>query len=95
MFLGVPFNIASYSLFTHMIAQCTGLEVGEFIWNGGDCHIYLNHIEQVKEQLQREPMELPKLWLDPTITDIESFTMNSFKLLDYNPMPSIQAPMAV
>ncbi|HCQ0858469.1 TPA: thymidylate synthase [Escherichia coli] len=95
LFLGVPFNISSYSLLTHMIAQITGLEVGEFIWNGGDCHIYKNHVEQVKEQLQREPRDLPELWLDPSITDIEDFTMDSFKLLNYNPMPTIKAPMAV
>lgn len=94
-FLGVPFNIASYSLFTHMIAQCTGLQVGEFVWNGGDCHIYSNHIEQVKEQLQRTEMELPTLWLDPSITNIEDFKMDSFKLLNYNPMPTITAPMAI
>ena len=78
-----------------MIAQITGLDVGEFIWNGGDCHIYQNHIEQVKEQLQREPRTLPELWLDPTITDIEDFTMDSFKLVNYDPMPTIKAPMAV
>ncbi|EPE1232696.1 thymidylate synthase, partial [Escherichia coli] len=90
-----PFNISSYSLLTHMIAQITGLDVGEFIWNGGDCHIYQNHIEQVKEQLQREPRTLPELWLDPTITDIEDFTMDSFKLVNYDPMPTIKAPMAV
>lgn len=94
-FLGIPFNIASYSLFTHMIAQCTGLSVGEFIWNGGDCHIYSNHVEQVKEQLQRTEMELPTLWLDPSITNIEDFTMDSFKLMNYNPMPTIKAPMAI
>ncbi|EPE1232693.1 thymidylate synthase, partial [Escherichia coli] len=90
-----PFNISSYSLLTHMIAQITGLDVGEFIWNGGDCHIYQNHIEQVKEQLQREPRTLPELWLDPTITNIEDFTMDSFKLVNYDPMPTIKAPMAV
>lgn len=78
-----------------MIAQITGLQVGELIYMGGDCHIYKNHIEQVKEQLLREPLELPKLWLDPSITNIEDFTMDSFKLLNYNPMPTIKAPMAI
>lgn len=95
LFLGVPFNIASYSLLTHMLAQVLGLEVGEFIWMGGDCHIYANHVEQVKEQLSRTPKELPKLWLDSTVTDIDSFTMESFKLLNYNPDATIKAPMAV
>lgn len=95
MFLGVPFNISSYSLLTHIIAQITGLDVGEFIWNGGDCHIYKNHVEQVKEQLLREPHELPELWLDSSITSIEDLNMKSFKLLNYNPMATIKAPMAV
>ncbi|WEM33280.1 thymidylate synthase [Escherichia phage EJP2] len=95
LFLGVPFNISSYSLLTHMLAQVCGLDVGEFIWNGGDCHIYLNHIDQVREQLSREPKELPQLWLDENITDIDTFTMDSFKLLNYNPDSVIKAPMAV
>ena len=95
LFLGVPFNIASYSLLIHMLAQVCELEVGEFIWNGGDCHIYKNHIEQVKEQLSRTPKELPELWIDTSITDIDNFTMDSFKLLNYNPDSTIKAPMAV
>lgn len=95
VFLGVPFNIASYSLLTHMIAQVCELEVGDFIWTGGDVHVYSNHVDQVHEQLQREPMELPTLWIDPEITNIDDFTMASFKLQNYNPMPSIKAPMAI
>jgi thymidylate synthase len=95
VFLGVPFNIASYSLFTHMLAQVCGLEVGEFIWTGGDVHIYSNHVEQVKEQLLREPKELPELSIDKSVEDIEGFTMDSFKLLNYDPHPTIKAPMAV
>lgn len=95
LFLGVPFNIASYSLLTHMLAQVCNLEVGEFIWNGGDCHIYNNHIEQVQEQLSRIPKELPVLVLDTSITDINNFTMDSFKLENYNPDSTIKAKMAV
>jgi len=95
MFLGVPFNIASYSLLTNMIAQCCGLRVGDFVWTGGDCHIYLNHIEQVKLQLTRTPKALPKLWLNPDIKNINNFTMNDVILQDYDPMDSIKAEMAI
>ena len=95
MFLGGPFNIASYSLFTHMIAQVCGLDVGEFIHTTGDAHIYLNHIDQVKEQLTREPFPLPKLWLNPDITDITNFTMDDIKLLNYQSHSALPAPMAV
>lgn len=95
LFLGVPFNIASYSLLTHMLAQVCGLEVGEFIWIGGDCHIYTNHVEQVKEQLSRTPKELPTLVMDKTINNIENFTMNSCSLDNYKPDAAIKAPMAI
>jgi len=95
MFLGIPFNIASYSLFTYMIAQVCDLEVGEFIHTLGDAHIYLNHIDQVKEQLTREPFTSPTLWLNPNIKDITKFTMNDIKLEGYQSHDAIKAPMAI
>ena len=95
LFLGVPFNIASYSLLTHMIAQVCDLEVGEFIWTGGDCHLYQNHIEQVNEQLSREAYELPTLWLNPDIKDIFDFTCDDIRVENYKSHPAIKAPVAV
>ena len=95
MFLGVPFNIASYSLLTHMIAQVCNLDVGEFVHVLGDSHIYLNHVEQVKEQLKREPLPSPQLWLNPDITDIDDFTMADIRLDGYVSHDAIAAPMAV
>ena len=95
LFLGVPFNIASYSLLTHMISQVCGLKAGEFVHVLGDAHIYLNHVEQVKEQLGREPLPLPTLWINPDVKDILKFTMEDFRLDGYNHHPPIKAPMAV
>ena len=97
MFLGVPFNIASYSLLTHMLAQLCDLKVGEFIWAGGDCHIYQNHMNQVKEQVDRYPVAGPILEM-PAFSNIEELcntTPNDYKLHNYFPMDSIKAPMAV
>ena len=95
MFLGVPFNIASYSLLTAMIAQVCGLAVGEFVHVLGDAHIYLNHVEQVKEQLTREPLPAPTLYLNPEIKDITKFTMADIWLDNYQSHSSISADMAV
>jgi len=97
MFLGVPFNIASYSLLTHMLAQICELDVGDFVWTGGDCHIYQNHFEQVREQITRDPQDLPYLSM-PAFNNLEQLlatTCSNYKLTNYNPMPSIKAPMAV
>lgn len=94
-FLGVPFNIASYSLLLAMIAQVTSLKQGEFVHTLADTHIYSNHFEQVKEQLSRTPKALPTLWLNPTIKSIDDFTFDDIKLENYNPDPPIKAPIAV
>jgi len=97
MFLGLPFNIASYSLLTHMLAQICDLKVGTFVWTGGDCHIYNNHTDQVQEQLQRKPHELPDILMPVfnNITELLATSTSDYKLTNYDPMDSIKAPMAV
>ncbi len=95
LFLGVPFNIASYSLLVLMLAQACDLEPGEFIWTGGDCHIYSNHMEQVKTQLSREPRSWPTMRINPARKDIFSFVYEDFTLENYDPHPAIKAPVAV
>ena len=94
-FLGVPFNIASYSLLIHMFCNVYNMVPGEFIWNGGDCHIYLNHLDQVKQQLSRTPSDLPKLHIAVKHTSIFDFNIDDFFIEDYNPQPVIKAPVAV
>jgi thymidylate synthase len=95
MFLGVPFNIASYALLTEMLAQVTGLKPGEFVHTFGDVHLYLNHLDQADEQLTREPRALPRLEINPEITSLFDFAYEDFKLVDYDPHPAIRAKVAV
>lgn len=94
-FLGIPFNIASYALLTMMVAQVCGLEPGEFIHTLGDVHIYLNHIEQVKTQLEREPRALPKMWINPEVKNLLDFKYEDFRLEDYDPHPAIRGEVSV
>lgn len=95
VFLGVPFNIASYSLLTMMIAHVVGLQPGEFIWTGGDCHLYSNHFDQAMEQLTREHRRLPDMLLNCEHDSIDDFVYDDFELINYDPWPAIKAPVAV
>jgi thymidylate synthase len=95
VFLGVPFNIASYALLTHMVAQVTGLHVGDFVHTLGDAHLYSNHLDQAALQLAREPRPLPELRLDPSVTEIDAFDLEHLELNGYDPHPAIKAPIAV
>jgi len=94
-FLGVPFNIASYSLLTLMVAQACGLKPGDFVHTFGDCHLYLNHLDQAREQLSREPGVLPRMVLNPEVSDLFDFQYDDFSLVGYDPQPAIKAPIAV
>jgi thymidylate synthase len=95
MFLGVPFNIASYAFLTHMLAQVCGLKAGEFIHSIGDAHVYSNHFQQVETQLGRQPRVAPKLVMDSSVDKIDDFGYHHFKIEDYDPYPSIKAAVAV
>ena len=94
-FLGVPFNIASYSLLTMMVAQVCGLKLGDFVHTFGDCHLYLNHLEQAREQLSRQPRVLPRMVINPDVTSLFDFKYDDFSLVGYDPHPAIKAPVAV
>ena len=95
VFLGVPFNIASYAILTHIMAQVSGLEVGDLVHTIGDAHLYKNHLEQTQEQLQRKPFKLPKLWLNPEIKDIDAFGFEDIEIREYESHPGIKAPISV
>jgi len=95
LFLGVPFNIASYALLTCMVAQVCGLKPGDFVHTFGDLHLYLNHLDQARLQLSRECRPLPTLWINPKVTQLDQFQFEDFKLLNYDPHPAIKAPIAV
>lgn len=95
VFLGVPFNIASYALFTHMVAQVCGYKVKEFVHTFGDLHVYSNHLDAVNTQLSRQPRALPTLFLNPAVKNLEDFTYEDIQIIDYNPYPVIKAPIAV
>jgi thymidylate synthase len=95
VFLGVPFNIASYALLTHMVAQQCNLKVGDFIWTGGDCHLYLNHIDQARTQLQREPLPLPALNMKRKPGSLYEYTFDDFEFVNYQFHPAIKAPIAI
>jgi thymidylate synthase len=95
IFLGVPFNIASYALLTHMVAQQTGLKVGDFIWTGGDCHLYLNHLKQVEEQLTRKPLPLPRLSIQRKPESMTDYRFEDFEIMGYEFHPHISAPIAI
>ena len=95
IFLGVPFNIASYALLTQMVAQQADLEVGEFVWTGGDCHLYSNHMQQVEEQLKREPLPLPRLAIKRRPPSLFDYTFEDFEIVGYQSHPAIKAPVAV